>query len=117
MTQLLTIGTHFYAVGSNTEAARLAGLRPRRITFGVFVLMGILTGVAAVLNSVRFADVDPKTGTGLELNAIAAAVVGGIAVSGGRGSLWGVLLAVPLLISIAPTLVFLNLPAQWEKAV
>src|SRR5438876_12141440 len=78
--------------------------------------MGTLTGLAALLNAVRFTDVDPKTGTGLELQTIAAAVVGGVAVSGGRGKLWGVLAGVLLLACIAPALVFLRLPPQWEKA-
>src|SRR5207249_9099868 len=86
------------------------------VTFSVFVLAGGLTGLAALLNAVRFSDVDPKTGTGLELQAIAAAVVGGISISGGRGNLWGVLVGVLLLACIAPALVFLKLPPQWEKA-
>src|ERR1051325_5642413 len=112
----LSAGRYVYAVGSDTEAARLAGVRPQAVTFGVFVFMGALTGLAALLNAVRLADVDPKTGTGLELQAIAAAVVGGVAISGGRGGLWGVLAGVFLLGCIAPALVFLRLQPQWEKA-
>jgi rhamnose transport system permease protein len=112
----VSTGRYIYAVGSDAEAARLAGIRPQALTFGVFVLMGALTGLAALLNAVRFADVDPKTGTGLELQAIAAAVVGGVAISGGRGNLWGVLAGVLLLACIAPALVFLKLQPQWEKA-
>jgi ribose/xylose/arabinose/galactoside ABC-type transport system permease subunit len=112
----LSAGRYVYAVGSDSEAARLAGIRPKAVTFGVFVLMGALTGLAALLNAVRFTDVDPKTGTGLELQAIAAAVVGGVAISGGRGNLCGVLVGVLLLACIAPALVFLNLQPQWEKA-
>jgi rhamnose transport system permease protein len=112
----LSAGRYVYAVGSDAEAARLAGIRPQAVTFAVFVLIGALTGLAALLNAVRFADVDPKTGTGLELQAIAAAVVGGVAISGGRGNLWGVLAGVLLLACIAPALVFLKLQPQWEKA-
>jgi rhamnose transport system permease protein len=110
-------GRFVYAVGSDREAARLAGIRPQAVTFSVFVLLGAFTGLAALLNAIRFADVDPKTGTGLELQAIAAAVVGGVAVSGGRGNLWGVLVGVLLLACIGPALVFLKMPPQWEKAV
>lgn len=113
----LAAGRFIYAVGSDREAARLAGIRPAVVTFGVFVMMGALTGVAALLQACRFADVDPKTGTGLELLVIAAVVVGGVAISGGRGNLWGVLAGVLLLSCIAPALVFLRLPPQWEKAV
>jgi rhamnose transport system permease protein len=110
-------GRFIYAVGSDREAARLAGIRPQGVTFSAFVLMGALTGLAALLNAIRFADVDPKTGTGLELQAIAAAVVGGVAISGGRGNLWGVFAGVLLLATISPALVFFKLPPQWEKAV
>src|SRR5258705_1794445 len=115
-TKYLSAGRFVYAVGSDAEAARLAGIRPHAVTFTVFVLMGALTGLAALLNAVRFTDVDPRTGTGLELQAIAAAVVGGVAISGGRGNLWGVLAGVRLLACIAPALVFLKLQPQWEKA-
>ena len=112
----LSAGRYLYAVGSDAEAARLAGIRPRLVTFFVFVVMGGLTALAALFNAVRFSDVDPKTGTGLELQAIASVVVGGVAVSGGRGNLWGVLAGVLLLVCIGPALVFLHLPPQWEKA-
>ena len=113
----LAVGRFVYAVGSDREAARLAGLRPAGVTFGVFVVMGALVGLAALLNAIRFADVDPKTGTGLEMQTIAAVVVGGVAISGGRGHLWGVLVGVLLLACIAPALVFLKMPPQWEKAI
>jgi rhamnose transport system permease protein len=113
----LAAGRFVYAVGSDQEAARLAGIHPQGVTFGVFVLLGSLVGLAALLNAIRFADVDPKTGTGLEMQAIAAAVVGGVAISGGRGNLWGVFAGVLLLSCIGPALVFLQLPPQWEKAI
>ncbi len=113
----LAAGRFVYAVGSDKEAARLAGIRPQGVTFGVFVIMGALTGLAALLNAIRFADVDPKTGTGLEMQTIAAVVVGGVAISGGRGNLWGTLAGVLLLSCIAPALVFLEMPPQWEKAI
>jgi rhamnose transport system permease protein len=113
----LAAGRAVYATGSDPEAARLAGMRPRRVVFGVFVVMGVLSGLAAILNAVRFVDVDPNAGAGLELQAIAAVVVGGAAVSGGRGTLAGGLIGVLLLGSIGPALVFLHVPPQWEKAI
>ena len=102
------------------------GIRPRRVVFAVFVIMGALSGLAALLNALRFADVDPNAGLGLELQVIAAVVVGGVAVTGGRGNLVGTLLGVALLGSIAPALVFLGTnphlaflggKPQWEKAI
>jgi rhamnose transport system permease protein len=113
----LAAGRKIYAVGSDSEAARLAGINPRRVVFGVFVLMGALVGLAALLQSVRFAEVDPKSGDGLELQAIAAVVVGGTAISGGRGTLLGSLVGVALLGTISAAMVFLTPKAQWEKAV
>jgi len=122
----LGAGRAVYATGSDPEAARLAGIRPRRVVFAVFVVMGALAGLAALLNAVRFADVDPNAGLGLELQVIAAVVVGGVAVSGGRGTLAGSLIGVALLGSIAPALVFLGTnphlaflgtKPQWEKAI
>jgi rhamnose transport system permease protein len=113
----LAAGRAVYATGSDAEAARLAGVRPRRVVFGVFVVMGALTGLAALLNAVRFVDVDPTAGEGKELEVIAAVVVGGTAVSGGRGTLLGSLIGVALLGTIGPALIFLNAEAHWEKAI
>ncbi len=109
-------GRHVYAVGSDAEAARLAGLRPQRVTFGVFVLLGGLAGLAAMMNLVQSPQVDPATGRGLELETIAAAVVGGVAVSGGRGNLWGVLAGFLLLTCITPALTYLGVKPYWDKA-
>ncbi|HVJ81031.1 MAG TPA: ABC transporter permease, partial [Planctomycetia bacterium] len=69
------------------------------------------------LYAVRFPDIDPNAGTGLELGAIAACVVGGIAIAGGRGRLLGVLLGTLLLTFLEPALVFLSNKAQWDKAI
>jgi rhamnose transport system permease protein len=113
----LAAGRAVYATGSDPEAARLAGIRPRRVVFHTFMTMGALAGLAALLNAVRFGDVDPNAGTGLELQVIAAAVVGGTAISGGRGTLIGTLVGVALLGSIGPALVFLGTQPQWEKAI
>jgi len=106
-----------YATGSDTEAARLAGIPVKQVLFGVFVLMGALTGVAAILNAVRFADVPANSGMNLELKAIAAVVVGGTPITGGRGSLLGTFIGVLLLGSIAPALTFLGVNPYWEKAI
>ena len=93
----LAAGRAVYATGSDPEAARLAGIRPRRVVFGVFVVMGALTGLAALLTAIQFIDVQTNAGVGLELQVIAAVVVGGMAISGGRGTSLGTLLGVALL--------------------
>ena len=113
----LAAGRFIHATGSDAEAARLAGINPKRTTFGVFVLMGALAGLAAVLNLVQSPQVQPNAGDGLELKAIAAAVVGGVAISGGRGTLWGVLLGMLLLANVNPALTHFHQPPYWEKAI
>jgi rhamnose transport system permease protein len=110
-------GRFVYAVGTDAEAARLAGIRPQRVTFNTFALLGALTGLAAMMNVAQSPQVDPKSGTGLELKAIAAVVVGGVAISGGRGSLWGVFVGLLLLACVAPALTHLHVEAYWEKAI
>jgi rhamnose transport system permease protein len=113
----LAAGRMVYAVGSDQEAARLAGIRPRRVIFVVFVLMGVLSGLAALLNAVQFVMVYPNAGEGLELQVIAAVVVGGTAISGGRGTMVGTLIGVALLATIGPALQFFGAPSQWAKAI
>lgn len=110
-------GRAFFAVGSDAAAARLAGIRPRVVTFNAFVMLGALVGFAALLNAARFPQVDTGAGNGLELAVIAAVVVGGTAINGGRGTLIGTVVGVALLTTIGPSLTFLHLPAQWERAV
>ena len=113
----LAAGRAIYATGSDQEAARLAGIRPRRVVFGVFVTMGALSGLSALLIAVRFPQVDPRMGTGLELQTIAAVVVGGVAISGGRGTLIGSLIGVALLGTIKPALGFMHTDVHWETAI
>ena len=113
----LMMGRRIYAVGSDAEAARLAGIDPRRTTMGVFVVLGGLTGLAAVMNVVQSPQVDPLAGSGLEMKVIAAAVVGGVAVSGGRGRLWGVFVGLLLLATVNPALTYLRVESYWEKAI
>jgi rhamnose transport system permease protein len=117
MLRNLRIGRAIYAVGSDAEAARLAGIEPRRVVFGVFVIMGALVGLAALLNAVRFSAVPGNTGVGLELKAVAAVVVGGTAITGGRGRLFGTLIGAALLGTIGTALTFAGINPFWEKAI
>jgi rhamnose transport system permease protein len=117
MLRNLGAGRAVYATGSDAEAARLAGIEPRRVVFGVFVLMGALTGLAALLNAVRFSAVPSNAGIGLELKAVAAVVVGGAAITGGRGTLVGTLIGAALLGTIGTALTFVGINPFWEKAI
>jgi rhamnose transport system permease protein len=112
----LGAGRRLYATGSNLEGARLVGIRTRAITAGAFVLCGAMTGLAAAMNSMRFAEVQGSAGVGLELKAIAAVVVGGAAITGGRGTLAGTLIGSALLGVAGTALAYLGVNSAWEKA-
>ena len=99
------------------DAARLVGIDSARVTFAAFAITGALTGCAALLNSVRFNQIPSNAGLGLELKVVAAVVVGGTAITGGKGSIAGTLLGVILLGAIGPALTFLGVSAYWERAI
>ena len=109
-------GRAVYATGADAESAELLGLRPRRVTFWVFVGMGSLSGLAAMLGAVRFSEVQANAGIGLEMAVIAAVVVGGASIRGGRGTLLGTLAGVVLLGTVGTALTFLGVSAYWERA-
>jgi len=113
----LAAGRAVYATGSNEEGARLAGIRTSLLKLSVFGFMGALTGFAAALNAVRFNQIPTNAGLGLEMKVIAAVVVGGAAITGGRGTIAGTVLGVILLGAIGPALTFLGISAYWERAV
>jgi rhamnose transport system permease protein len=113
----LGAGRAVYAVGSDAEAARLVAIRPSRVVFSVFLVMGVLTALASILNAVRFSAVPGNAGVGLELKVIAAVVVGGTAIRGGRGTLLGTFVGVALLGTIGTVLTFAGINPFWEKAI
>jgi ribose transport system permease protein len=82
-------GRYLIAIGTNEEAVRLSGIDPRPIKCTVFILCGFLTSIAAVIHTARLSSADPNAGYGLELQAIAAVVIGGTSLMGGRGSVIG----------------------------
>ena len=113
----LQVGRSLYAVGSDEEAARLAGIEPKRVLFGVFTVTGALVALAAMLNAVRFNAVPSNAGLGLELTAVAAVVVGGTAITGGRGSMLGTLIGVLLLGTIGTAMTYVGISPFWAKAI
>jgi rhamnose transport system permease protein len=109
-------GRELYAIGSNPEGARLAGVRSERRVLAAFVLAGALAGLGGVLFTARFGTVDATAGVGYELTVIAAAVVGGVAIFGGTGSVYGAALGALLLTTITSSLIVLKVPAFWQQA-
>jgi len=112
-----TWGRNVFAVGGNRRAARFAGLPIDRVRFLAFVLVGVFVGVASVVYLGRAGSVQTNTGTGLELQAVAAVVIGGTSISGGRGSSLAALTGAVLIGVILNGLVLLGVPGIWQQAV
>lgn len=109
-------GRDIYAVGSNPEAAQFAGIRKQRIIFLVYLLSGLLSGLAAVLWASRFESAQTNTALGFELQTVAASVVGGVSISGGVGTVSGVLLGALLLGIIQNSLTLIRISPFWQLA-
>jgi rhamnose transport system permease protein len=110
-------GRDLYAVGSNPDAARFAGIRTQRVVFLVFVLSGIACGLGGVLWASRFESAQTNTAFGFELQTVAAAIVGGVSISGGVGTVPGVLLGALLLGIIQNSLTLIRISPFWQLAV
>jgi rhamnose transport system permease protein len=110
-------GRELYAMGSSPQAAELAGIKVARNLLGAFLLSGALAGLAGVLFAARFGTVDASARTGYELNVVAAVVVGGVAVFGGSGTVWGAGLGALLLTVIGSALAVLEINQFWQQAI
>ena len=109
-------GRDLYAIGSDPEAARLSGLPVGRRVFFAFVTSGALAGLAGALYAARFGTVDANAGINSELNVVAAVVVGGVAIFGGSGSVYGAALGAVLLTTIGAALPVLGVNPFWQRA-
>jgi D-xylose transport system permease protein len=100
LTQNTTFGRYLYAIGGNPDAARLSGISLRKHVLAVFAIMGALTGVAAIIYTARVGSASPDAGQLLELDAIAACVIGGTSLMGGRGTVFGAILGALIMASL-----------------
>lgn len=110
-------GRELYAIGSDPEAAELYGLPVRRRILTAFVVSGALAGLAGVLYAARYGTVSSSAGDGMELEAVAAVVIGGVAIFGGSGTVWGAAIGAVLLVTINRALPILGIPDFWQRAV
>jgi rhamnose transport system permease protein len=110
-------GRELYAIGSDPDAAVLYGLQVRSRVIGAFVLSGAIAGLAGVLFVARYGTVSSGAGTGIELQAVAAVVIGGVAIFGGSGTVWGAAIGAVLLVTINRALPILGVPDFWQRAV
>ncbi len=111
------IGRNIFAVGSNLEAAKVSGIRTQQVIFLVYVLCGVACGLAGVLWASRYESAQTNTALGFELQTVAASVVGGVSISGGVGTVPGVLLGALLFGIIENALTIVNINPFWELAV
>jgi ribose/xylose/arabinose/galactoside ABC-type transport system permease subunit len=109
-----SFGRNVYAIGNDAEAARLAGIRVTRTTIGAFALLGGLVGVAALVFMSRTGVIQAYSGQGLELAVIAAVVVGGTSITGGRGAILGTLGGVVFVAVLQNGVVLLGVPPLWN---
>ncbi len=110
-------GRYIFAVGGNENAARISGIRVGRVKIGVYVINGVLSGLAGALLASRISSGQPNSGLGYELDAIAAVVIGGTSLFGGRGSLLGTIVGVLIIGVINNGLNLLDVSSYWQQII
>ncbi|MCV7281098.1 ABC transporter permease [Mycolicibacterium flavescens] len=112
-----TYGLRVYAVGGNRHAAEIAGINAKNVLFSVYALSGLLAGLSGVMLASRVISGPPNLGQGYELDAIAAVVIGGASLMGGRGSVWGTALGLLMIQTLNNGLDILVVPAYWQDVI
>lgn len=110
-------GRRIYAIGGNLRAAKLSGIRTRRITFAVYVISGACAALAGLILTSQLGAAFPDTATSYELNAIAAAVLGGTSLSGGQGTITGTVVGAFIIGFLNDGLVLINISSFWQQVV
>jgi ribose transport system permease protein len=111
------LGRYCFAIGSNEEATRLSGVNVANWKTAVYTLCGLFAGLAGVLMAARLNSAQPALGTGYELDAIAAVVIGGTSLSGGEGSILGTVIGAFVISTLTNGLRILNVPQEWQMVV
>ncbi|HEX8000445.1 MAG TPA: sugar ABC transporter permease [Pyrinomonadaceae bacterium] len=117
VTQNTTFGRYLYAIGGNPDAARLSGISLRRHILSAFCLMGALAGLAALIHTARQGSAAPEAGKLMELDAIAACVIGGTSLMGGRGTVFGAILGALIMASLDNGMSLLNFQSYVQPIV
>jgi ribose transport system permease protein len=111
------LGRMTYAIGSNEEATRLSGINTRRWVLAIYTLAGVATGIAGVVIAARLNSAQPQLGVGYELQAIAAVIIGGTSLLGGRGSILGTLIGALIMSVLINGLRILAIQTEWQTVV
>jgi ribose/xylose/arabinose/galactoside ABC-type transport system permease subunit len=110
-------GRYTLAMGGNVESTRLAGVNTNRLTFSLYVMTGVLAVVTSIFFNSRFSSVQTGTGTGMELQAIAACIIGGVSLFGGSGSVVGTLIGCMFLTVLENGMIMAHVSGYWQQAV
>jgi len=111
------LGRYTYAIGSNEEAARLSGINTHAWKMGIYSLGGAFAGIAGIVMASRLQSAQPALGAGYELDAIAAAVIGGSSLSGGEGGILGTVIGAFIITVLTNGLRILSVPQEWQMVV
>lgn len=117
MTRMTRMGRYIYAIGGNEEAARLSGIHIAGVKTKVYAIAGALAALGGLIVTARLDSAQPNAGTGYELDAIAAVVIGGTSLSGGRGSVAGTVMGAVIIGVLNNGLVLLNVSPFWQQVV
>ncbi|MBQ2393938.1 MAG: ribose ABC transporter permease, partial [Alistipes sp.] len=110
-------GRYIYAIGGNERATRLSGINVKRIKLFVYTVAGVLSAVAALIVTARLDSAQPNAGTGYELDSIAAVVIGGTSLNGGKGSIWGTVIGALIIGVLNNGLVLMNVSPFWQQVI
>jgi len=117
MTNKTKLGRYIYAIGGNENAAALSGINIKKVKIAVYSIAGLLAAVGGLLVTSRLDAAQPNAGTGYELDSIAAVVIGGTSLSGGRGTIMGTVLGAIIIGVLNNGLVLLNISPFWQQVV
>jgi len=117
LTQKTKMGRYIYAIGGNEQAAKLSGISISRVKIKVYAMAGVLAALGGIIVTARLDSAQPNAGMSYELDAIAAVVIGGTSLNGGRGSIWGTVMGAVIIGVLNNGLVLMNVSPFWQQVV